>query len=426
MTRRTARRTRIGMKPSAAGSRCAARCFVIPIRVLAVALATTLLLAGSAAGDPGSDKTRLDARIDDLKAQAQQAVGTEGVLTSELSSLNSRARVAGAAVITEQVRLAALETALAAERAQLASLQQKFIEETARLAVLERQYSVALAALEQRLRDIYESDSPDLIGFALGMTSFSDLLDNFELLSRIGQQDERIASSLDRSRTELQQTRAATEHARQGAARSEALIASRTDTQRATRDRIVATRDALAVAESEKASALATVKEDRASFVAEADGLAAQSAALAATIAAAQRAQAAAPTLSAPAPNPSGGQLVWPVAGPVTSSFGPRWGRMHAGIDIAVPSGTPVQAAAAGTVIYAGWLGGYGNLVVVDHGNGIATAYAHNSGYASSVGQQVAQGEAIAYSGNTGNSSGPHVHFEVRVNGAPVDPLGYL
>lgn len=426
MTRRTARRTRIRMKPCAAGTRCAARRFVIPIRVLAVALATTLLLAGSAAGDPGSDKTRLDARIDDLKAQAQQAVGTEGVLTSELSSLNSRARVAEAAVRTEQARLAALETALAAERAQLASLQQKFIEETARLVVLERQYSAALAALEQRLRDIYESDSPDLIGFALGTTSFSDLLDNFELLSRIGQQDERIASSLDRSRTELQQTRAATERARQGAARSEALIASRTDTQRATRDRIVATRDALAVAESEKASALATVKEDRASFVAEADGLAAQSAALAATIAAAQRAQAVAPTLSAPAPNPSGGQLVWPVAGPVTSSFGPRWGRMHAGIDIAVPSGTPVQAAAAGTVIYAGWLGGYGNLVVVDHGNGIATAYAHNSGYASSVGQQVSQGETVAYSGNTGNSSGPHVHFEVRVNGAPVDPLGYL
>jgi murein DD-endopeptidase MepM/ murein hydrolase activator NlpD len=85
-----------------------------------------------------------------------------------------------------------------------------------------------------------------------------------------------------------------------------------------------------------------------------------------------------------------------------------------------------VYAAAAGTVVHAGWLGGYGNLVVVDHGNGLSTAYAHNTSYAVGVGQQVAQGQVLAYSGSTGHSSGPHVHFEVRVNGAPVDPLGYL
>ena len=99
---------------------------------------------------------------------------------------------------------------------------------------------------------------------------------------------------------------------------------------------------------------------------------------------------------------------------------------MHEGIDIAVGQGTPVHAAAAGTVIYAGWMEGYGNLVVIDHGNGLSTAYGHNSSLASSVGQSVAAGQVIAYSGSTGHSTGPHVHFEVRVNGAPVDPLGYL
>jgi murein DD-endopeptidase MepM/ murein hydrolase activator NlpD len=99
---------------------------------------------------------------------------------------------------------------------------------------------------------------------------------------------------------------------------------------------------------------------------------------------------------------------------------------MHEGIDIAVSSGTPVVAAAAGTVIVAGWLGGYGNLVVVDHGNGISTAYGHNTSVAVGVGQSVAQGQLVAYSGNTGHSTGPHVHFEVRINGSPVDPLGYL
>jgi murein DD-endopeptidase MepM/ murein hydrolase activator NlpD len=99
---------------------------------------------------------------------------------------------------------------------------------------------------------------------------------------------------------------------------------------------------------------------------------------------------------------------------------------MHEGIDIAVGEGTPVRAAAAGTVIYAGRMSGYGNLVVIDHGNGLSTAYAHNSSLAVSVGQSVAAGEVVSYSGNTGNSTGPHVHFEVRVNGSAVDPLGYL
>jgi murein DD-endopeptidase MepM/ murein hydrolase activator NlpD len=99
---------------------------------------------------------------------------------------------------------------------------------------------------------------------------------------------------------------------------------------------------------------------------------------------------------------------------------------MHEGIDIAVPSGTPVAAAASGTVITAGWLGGYGNLVVIDHGNGLATAYGHNSSVTVGAGQSVAQGQVIAYSGSTGHSTGPHVHFEVRVNGSAVDPLGYL
>ena len=99
---------------------------------------------------------------------------------------------------------------------------------------------------------------------------------------------------------------------------------------------------------------------------------------------------------------------------------------MHEGIDITASNGTPVHASGAGYVSYAGWLGGYGNLVVVDHGGGLSTAYAHNSSFAASVGQSVAGGQVIAYSGNTGNSSGPHVHFEVRVNGSAVDPLGYL
>ena len=99
---------------------------------------------------------------------------------------------------------------------------------------------------------------------------------------------------------------------------------------------------------------------------------------------------------------------------------------MHEGVDLGAPYGSPIEAAAAGTVIYAGWLGGYGNLTVIDHGGGLATAYGHQSRIGVSVGQQVAQGEVIGYVGSTGHSTGPHLHFEVRVNGQAVDPLGYL
>lgn len=126
----------------------------------------------------------------------------------------------------------------------------------------------------------------------------------------------------------------------------------------------------------------------------------------------------------------SNGQLLrnfdWPLSGRISSRFGPRWGRMHQGLDIAVPIGTPVRAAAAGTVTYSGSMGGYGNLVIIDHGNRVETRYAHNSRLVVRVGQRVKRGEIIAYSGNTGNSTGPHLHFEIRYRGTAVDPEKYL
>ncbi len=186
------------------------------------------------------------------------------------------------------------------------------------------------------------------------------------------------------------------------------------------RDELAAGRDTLAAARTLKRSALTDARESRAEYLEEVEGLAAQSATLAAAI---RDAQAAASTGTG-AVSASG--FIWPVNGTVVSGFGMRWGRMHEGIDITASTGTPIWAAAAGTVIHAGWLGGYGNLVVVDHGDGLATAYAHASAILVSVGQSVSQGETIALVGSTGNSSGPHLHFEVRVNGDAVDPLFYL
>lgn len=110
----------------------------------------------------------------------------------------------------------------------------------------------------------------------------------------------------------------------------------------------------------------------------------------------------------------------------VTSNFGYRWGRLHAGTDVGVPQGTTVRASRAGQVINAGWLGGYGNCVIIDHGDGVTTRYGHLSQVLVSVGQYVDQGEQVALSGNTGHSTGPHLHFEIRFNGEAVDPLPYL
>ncbi len=129
---------------------------------------------------------------------------------------------------------------------------------------------------------------------------------------------------------------------------------------------------------------------------------------------------------NAPVSKVSGAGLIWPAQGTLTSGFGYRWGALHAGIDIANNTGTPVRAAKAGTVILAGWNGGYGNCIVIDHGGGFSTLYGHNSRLRVSEGQRVSQGELIADMGSTGNSTGPHSHFETRVNGSPQDPMKYL
>jgi murein DD-endopeptidase MepM/ murein hydrolase activator NlpD len=118
--------------------------------------------------------------------------------------------------------------------------------------------------------------------------------------------------------------------------------------------------------------------------------------------------------------------FIWPVDGVITSGYGPRWGRMHTGIDIAARGGTPIVAAKEGEVIYADWLGGYGQLVAVDHGDSVVTLYAHQSRMAVSEGQEVTQGQVVGYVGTTGHSTGNHLHFEVRIDAEPRNPRPYL
>ena len=388
----------------------------------AVVVLASLLVAGAAVGDPGNEKARVDGRLGGLREQAADQQRQAGVLTSQLSAVAEQVRDLQAGVDAQQTRLAVLEGTLATSRTRLASLERTVAAQTARLTRLRGQYDIALTRLERRVRDLYMTDGPDALSFVLGTASFADLIDNLDLLGRIGRQDEEIAARVKHARDGVADARRRTTVARAEAVRVEAAAESATSEQRGLVSRLVASRDELAAAQREKHSTLASIQSDRSAVLAEIEDLEAQSEALAARIRAAQQRSSAsnAPVVS------GSGQLSWPVSGPVTSPFGVRWGRMHEGIDIAVGTGTPVHAAAAGTVIYAGWMEGYGNLVAIDHGNGLSTAYGHNSALASSVGQSVSAGQVIAYSGSTGHSTGPHVHFEVRVNGAPVDPLGYL
>lgn len=390
-------------------------------RLVLSVLGLALLFAAPATGDDIEDKkATVDQRIEALESEIAAASDREGVLTSQLSALATELRAAQSAVDQAEESLDALEAELAAEQARLGRLTARLRVQTLRLERLREEHRRALAVLEARVREIYVQETPDMLSLLISASSFSDLIDDFEFLSRIGIQDERIARDVADAKAKAAAERRATVQTRTLAAATVSVISARTEEARTVRDELAASRDSLTKARRLKESALTDARETREDYLAEVEALAAQSTALAAAIREAQRGS------GSPGTGVSSSGLIWPVDGPVVSGFGMRWGRMHEGIDIAVPTGTQVRASADGTVIHSGWLGGYGLLVVVDHGNGLATAYAHNSVLLVAVGQSVAQGQTLSLSGSTGHSSGPHVHFEVRVDGVAVDPLLYL
>lgn len=385
-------------------------------------LALALLFAAAAAGqDPGAEKAQVDQRIAELQAEISAAKEQEGVLTSQLGAVLNELEAAQSAVEQAEGSLDLLESELATEQERLERLTALLDEQTRRLRRLQEEYRRAVGILEARVRAIYIEEEPDALSVLVSATTFGDLIDSYEFVSRIGLQDQQIAGQVETAKRLAAEKRRATEETQRLTAATVSVIAARTDEARTVRNELASNRDTLAAARRLKQSALATSRETREEYLDEVDALAAQSAALAAAI---RDAQAGAGSTGTGTPSASG--FIWPVNGPVVSGYGMRWGRLHEGIDITASSGTPIWAAAAGTVIHAGWLGGYGNLVVVDHGNGLATAYAHASAILVGIGQQVAQGDTIALIGSTGNSSGPHLHFEVRVNGVAVDPLLYL
>ena len=391
---------------------------VIAVVGLALALA---LVASASAQTPESDKAAVDARIAALQAEITSSKAQEGVLTSQLSAVLAELEDAQAAVDTAQASVSTLEAELSAAQARLDELTALLARQTMRLERLQTEYAKAVGILEARVRAAYIDEPPDVLAFLVSASSFDEIIDSVELISRIGAQDRRIARQVEKARVAAAAERKATIGTRRLQAATVSVIGSRTEEARVARDQLAGDRDRLATVQDLKTTALSTTRESRDEYLREVEALAAESAALAAQIRDAQEGAGSTGT-----GQPSAAGFIWPCDGVVVSGFGMRWGRMHEGIDVSCAYGTPNRAAASGTIIYAGWLGGYGNLVVVDHGGGLSTAYAHASSILVGVGQSVSQGDTVSLVGSTGNSSGPHLHFEVRVNGQAVDPLLYL
>jgi murein DD-endopeptidase MepM/ murein hydrolase activator NlpD len=380
--------------------------------------------AAPASGDVTGRKQAIDARLQAVQAKLAWADRRERTLAEEISSVNGRVRDLASQVGVVSSRLGPLERDLELHREKVDRLTELFRLQTSRYRFYRREYEALLERLGNRLVDLYECGEPNSLEVLFGSKTFTDLIDQAQVADSIGTQDRKLAEQVGSAKQRVHAQREHTKRYRSLVAAELRTIAVRTNQVRALRDRLLASENRLATARSAKRDALRNVKESKAEFLHEVEGLQQASSALAAQI---RAAQASSSSYSAPGDTtPSAAGLIWPVNGPVTSGFGMRWGRMHEGIDIGAPSGTPIRAAAAGRVVYAGWMSGYGNLVAIDHGGGISTAYGHQSSIAVGNGQIVSQGQTIGYVGCTGHCFGPHLHFEVRINGAPVDPLGYL
>src|SRR4051812_28813225 len=392
------------------------------MRRLALALLVLLVVATPAFGDDVTKKHQVDSKISSLQDRLAAQKHKERSLRNEVNDYTVRIRTLEGKVGDVSLHLQTLEADLSLHQRRLNALNALFAIQNKRYGFLEEQYRESIVTLNRRLVDIYESDPASTLDVFLGARNVQDALDQVQYLNDIGQQDKRIAREVATAKGQVKAARAKTKALRSTVRGETAVISARTAQTRDVRDQLVGASHDLSAYKSKKLTDLSQLTAAEQAEAGEIDALQAASDAIGARIRAAQAQHGSSGATS----TPSAAGLVWPVSGPITSPFGWRWGRMHQGIDIGASSGTPIHAAAAGTVIYCGWEQGYGNFVVIDHGGGLATAYGHQSQIAVSCGEQVSQGQVIGYVGCTGHCFGPHLHFEVRVDGGARDPLGYL
>ena len=393
------------------------------IAVLAAAAAVIGLCVPAASGQSlWERKDAVDSRISGLRDSIQRAKAKEGVLTNEISDASSRIDSLNDDIGVLSDRLEKLESDLAAHRAQLARLEDRLRELAATIQRLTQEHTVAQRQLEERLVALYETDEASELEILLQAQTFSDLFEQLDYFRAIGEHDKEIADEIKRVQEETRAAKQETASVKAEVAEATAILAKKTDEERAARAALLARQAALAAAQESKESLLVDVRSQRHKDEEDLEKMQAASAAIAEQL---QNSGSSSGGGGGSGGAPSSSGFIWPVSGPITSGFGWRWGRMHEGIDIGAACGTPIRAAASGTIVYAGWMDGYGNIIVIDHGGGLATAYGHQSALYVGGGS-VSQGQTIGAVGSTGHSTGCHLHFEVRVNGTPVNPLNYL
>jgi murein DD-endopeptidase MepM/ murein hydrolase activator NlpD len=376
----------------------------------AVLVAGLLVLAAPAAGDNSGKIAKLHAKV----AAAQRH---EAVLNAQIAGVTSQIRTLERRVGGVSQRLSLLQRDLALHQRRLDKLNALYEFETHRLRFLQREYTLVLTTLNRRLVQIYESHTPSTFEVLLNSKSIEDAIEQLHYLNAIALQDKEITHNVGVARDAMRTARTKTNTVRVVVNTETKAVAVRTEEQQSLRDQLLASQRNLSSTRRSKRHALAATKQQEQDWLAEAQTLEQEDASIRAKLGAAQG-----PSDT----TPSAHGLIWPVNGPVTSPFGMRWGKLHPGIDIGVPTGTPIHAAASGTVVIAGWVDGYGNYTCIDHGGSMATCYAHQETIYVSPGQHVTQGQVIGLVDCTGYCFGPHLHFEVRINGTPVDPMGYL
>lgn len=350
--------------------------------------------------------------IEEKRAQLDEIQQKLGEKDAQLEDKKKEISNAMERLILTQEELAEAKRKLAAIESRQQALSIKIRQNEAALAAKQKEYDKSRSVYKKRLRDIYENGQVNYLDVLLGAADFRDFSSRMYLLQRVIRRDFALIDRLEEQREALLQQKAELDDIRKQ------LAAAHAESQKE--------KEIVAQKTVERQKLYEQALAEKAQLDAEYEELQRNSQEITAMI---QRMEQEGRMM----PQAGGtGQLAWPVNGEITSPFGwrvhPIWGTQifHAGLDIGADYGDPVHAADSGTVVFAGWMGGYGNAVMIDHGGGMVTLYGHNSSITVGEGEQVSKGQNIALAGSTGNSTGPHCHFEVRIHGEVVSPLQYL
>ncbi len=384
--------------------------FAAPVLVLVLALSGSL-----ASGAPEDDRRQ------QLQDQIGEASAQEADALRELFAISVKKEAIDARVVELDSQVSAAEAKLAPLVAESERLQARSVELQAEVDATQAELESAQLDFDASAAEMYRSARSGAVYDVALAARPETLVRQDKYLDHVSAKRQRIVAKVERLRARLETKR-------------QALADEKADADRATQD-AQAARDELATLRSQIEPARAEAAQQEAAEQAAISSIQARKTEFESELAALQAASdsiAARLRAIGAGPGAPGHCDARPVPGPISSGFGQRYHpvlrytRMHSGADMTAGSGTPIHACRAGTVVIAGGQGGYGNAVVINHGGGMATLYAHQSRLAATVGQQVAAGDVIGYVGSTGLSTGPHLHFEVRLSGNPVDPAPYL